>query len=92
MQYEGFNVEFFKAFLSVRKSKANGKTCSHRHLSKFVDAVKWGAKQAKAKLPLVFYEKTEAFLESFKKETAVAKMEGNLDKNEADPIPFALLS
>ena len=59
LDYKGFNTKIFEAFLGVTKTKANGRICSHEHIRKFVDAVKWGAEQRNHLLPREFYAKTE---------------------------------
>ena len=88
--YCGFNVLFFKAFLSTKTTKPNGKTCSYPQIRKYFDAILYGAGAANEQLPLRFYSDMDLFLKAFKKQTAKAKKEGNLDKNEADPIPWSL--
>ena len=44
-QYSGINVEVIKAFLSVHKTKVNGKHCSQVHLRKYHDAIQYGAEE-----------------------------------------------
>ena len=48
------------------------------------------AKEINALLPVSFYQAKEKFLAAFKKRVASKKGKGNLDKNEADPIPMDL--
>ena len=43
-----------------------------------------------ALLPVSFYHAKEKFLAVFKKRVANKKEKGNLDENEADPIPMDL--
>ena len=88
--YTGLNVDMVKAFLADRKVKANGKTSSHSQLRKYNDAILHGAKEAKIRLPLKYYEGIDPFLKAFKKETVQAKKNGMLDEREADPIPWSL--
>jgi len=88
--YEGINVKMVKAFLAHKKIKSNGKMCSHVQLRKYNDAILFGAKKARTRLPRLFYEEIETYLNSFKKETRAAKRDGNLDEQEADPISWAL--
>ena len=79
-----------KAFLAFKKRKANGKCSSHVQLRKYNDAILWGAKTSHQRLPLSYYEEMEKFLVAFKKETTVAKKDGMLDEQEADPITWTL--
>jgi hypothetical protein len=88
--YTGLNVKVVKAFLGTRKKKENGKTCSFVQLRKYNDCILHGAKEADERLPRTYYEEMEKFLTSFKKETAKAKKDGNLDEQEADPISWSL--
>ena len=41
-------------------------------------------------LPSVYFSEMERFLSSYKKEHACAKERGQVDEQEADPIPFPL--
>ena len=84
--YEGINVKMIKAFLAHKKTKGNGKTASHVQIRKYNDAIIYGAKESKQRLPTTYYEEMEKFLSAFKKETATAKKDGMLDEQEADPI------
>jgi len=84
--YTGLNVDFVLYFMADKKTKANGKTASHVQIRKYKDAILWGAGQAKTPLPSSYYDEMQSYLQSFKKETAAAKTEGQLDKQEADPI------
>jgi len=84
--YSGLNVKMVFAFMVHKKHKSNGQTCSHVQLRKYNDAILWGAMQAKELLPSSYYNEMKEFLEAFKKETATAKSEGQLDEQEADPI------
>ena len=88
--YEGLNVGMIKAFLAFKKRKENGKCSSHVQLRKYNDAILWGAKTSHQRLPLSYYEAMEKFLVAFKKETTVAKKDGMLDEQEADPITWIL--
>jgi hypothetical protein len=83
---EGINVKMIKAFVVHRKTKENGKTASHAHIRKYNDAIIYGAKEAKQRLPITYYEEMEKFLAAFKKETTKAKKDSILDKQEANPI------
>jgi hypothetical protein len=42
-KYSGMNVKVVKAFLSVHKTKENGKHCSQVNLQKYHDALQFGA-------------------------------------------------
>jgi len=84
--YSGLNINMVFAFMANKKCKTNGQTCSHVQIHKYDDAILWGATQAKELLPSSYYDEMKEFLEAFKKETATAKSEGQLDEQEADPI------
>ena len=90
LYYEGINVTFIKAFLGSVKRKENGKMCSFSHIRKFHDAILFGAEQAGHILPRMYHQEMQKFLESFKKESVKARREGNVDEQDADPIPFPL--
>lgn len=88
--YEGLNVKVFLLFLASLKVKSTGKIISYVSLRKYIDALKWGANQAEQLLPTEFYAACDRYMLSYKKETAKAKSEGNMDEEEADPIPVSL--
>jgi hypothetical protein len=90
--YEGLNVSFVLAFLVSKKTKANGKMSSVSDISKYNDAIKWGAGVAEQRLPTEYYEKIDKFMAAYKKEHAGAKKEGNVDEREADPINASLFT
>ena len=46
-----------------------------------------GAKEQNVLLPVSFYQAKDKFLAAFKKQVASEKTKGNVDENEADPIP-----
>jgi hypothetical protein len=50
----------------------------------------WGAKIRHQHLPLSYYEAMENVLLAFKKETTMAKKDGMLDEQGADPITWSL--
>ena len=79
-----------KAFLTVKKSKQNGKTSSFVQIRKYNDAILYGAKSIGQKLPLSYYSEMDKFLAAYTKEVVTAKEDGILDETEADPIPLAL--
>jgi hypothetical protein len=67
------------------------KCSSHVQLRKCNDAILWGAKTSHECLPLSYYEEMDKFLVAFKKETTfLAKKDGMLDEQEADPITWTL--
>jgi hypothetical protein len=86
--YTGLNVEVIKAFMSVHKTKANGKHCSQVNIRKYHDAIQWGAEEVRQVLPLSYFVEMDAFLDSSKKEVVTHRRAGNLDEHEADPISF----
>ena len=90
--YEGLNVNLVLAFLVTKKIKANGKMSSVSDISKYNDAIKWGAGVAEQHLPTEYYKKIEKFVAAYKKEHAGAKKEGNVDEREADPINASLFT
>jgi hypothetical protein len=84
------NVEVVKAFLSVHKTKANGKHCSQVNIRKFHDALQFGAEEVHQALPPQYFVEMDAFLDASKKEVVIHRRAGNLDEQEADPISFPL--
>ena len=79
-----------KVFVATKTTKPNGKTASFENIRKYFDAVQWGAKEMNALLPVSFYQAKEKFLTALKKRVASEKGKGNMDENEADPIPMDL--
>ena len=91
--YQGLNVDFVLAYMAANKVKqSNNKLYSFSHMRKIHDAILFGSKMAKEKMPSSYYTEMESFLASFKKEVARAKSAGNLDENTSDPICFSLYS
>ena len=88
--YQGINIKYVKAFLGQKKKKENGKTCSHVNIRKYHDAILFGAEKARVSLSPLYLSEMKKFLLSFKKETKQAKVMGDLDEENADPIPWAL--
>ena len=88
--YDGLNSKVLKVFVATKTTKPNGKTASFKNIRKYFDAVQWGAKEMNALLPVSFYQAKEKFLTAFKKRVASKKGKGNMDENEADPIPMDL--
>ena len=92
--YDGLNVKFLLAFLATKKKKTNGQMNGYENIRKYWDAIQYGAKEASISLPVTFYQAKEKFLSAYKKEVAAAKVKGEVDEQEADPIPmspFALM-
>jgi hypothetical protein len=89
--YAGFDPWYLLAFLGVAKVKANGKYCTPSNLSKFHNAIVWGAGRANQYLSLDYYTRVGDFLACHKKEFAVKKKEGKVDEKEADAICATLL-
>jgi len=85
-------VNLVLAFLVTKKIMANGKMSSISDISKYNDAIKWGAGVAKQRLPTKYYKKIEKFVAAYKKEHAGANKEGNVDEREADPINASLFA
>ena len=92
LHYQGLNVKMVIAHCSNKKFKANGKLISPSDLSKYGDAIKWGAQIAGEVLPTEFHVQFESFITSYKKEYSEAKKEGKVDEKAADPINAGLLT
>ena len=92
LRYQGLNVKMVIAHCSNKKFKANGKLISPSDLSKYGDAIKWGAQIAGEVLPTEFHVQFESFITSYKKEYSEAKKEGKVDEKAADPINAGLLT
>ena len=90
--YRGLNANMVIAFCSGKKIKASGNLISPIHLSKYGDAIKWGAKIAGQVLPTEFHVEFESFMASYKKEYSEAKKEGKVDEKAADPINAGLFA
>ena len=89
--YDKIEVAFIQAFMSSEvRSKSNGKQYSERHVTKFHDAIVYGAKQAEVNLPYSYTIAMKTFKISLKKEKKKAKQDGELDEEEADPISSTL--
>ena len=87
--YRGLNANMVIAFCSGKKIKASGNLISPIHLSKYGDAIKWGATTAGEVLPPEFHVEFENFISSYKKEYN-AKKEGKVDKKAVDSINAGL--
>ena len=90
--YRGLNVKMVIAHCSNKKWKENGKLISPSDLSKYGDAIKWGAQIAGEVLPTEFHVEFESFITSYKKEYSEAKKEGKVDEKAADPINAGLFT
>jgi len=90
IKYDVINIRFVLAFLAEKKKLEGGKICSYTTIRKYNDAILWGSHQAGEVLPLSYIDGMNAFLKGYKKETVRAKMDGNLNEEEADAIPFDL--
>ena len=94
MTYRGFNVMFFKAFLSDCKVKKieDEKIYlkSYDDMRKYYDAIVWAAKTAGEKLPENFFVEMDKWKASYKKECAQAKADGRVEENDAEPIGATL--
>ena len=88
--YSGLNPKFLKAFLSTKVLKENGKTMSYDNIRKYFDAIQFGAAEVDCLLPVSFYQEKDKFLQAFRKQVAKAKCTGDIEEQEADPIPYGL--
>ena len=89
--YSGFRVDVFKAFLSsikVKKQDEDGNDIlkSPQDLRKYGDAIKWGQEMVGQRPPTEYWEETDKFKISYKKEYADAKKDGRVEENDAEPI------
>jgi len=78
------------AFMGAKKNKGVRKIMSHEHIRKYHKALMFGAKEAGAGFSTQYYMTVDSFLENYQKEYANAKINGQVDKEEADPISFDL--
>lgn len=92
LRYRGLNVSLVLAYLSSKKIKANGKFISWSDLSKYGDAIKWGAKIAGERLPESFYVEMDGFIAAYKKEHTEAKKNGQVDEKASDPVNASLFT
>ena len=90
--YNEVSYDVFKAFLTTKQNKEDDKVMSHINVRKFRDAVKWGAAEAKQRLPLDFEFEVKGYLDSYKKITARARKDGKMEEKQADPISWALFT
>ena len=77
--YEDICVDMVLAYMAANKKKENGNLYSFTHMQKMHDAILFGAQTTKKKLPSLYYSEMDSFLNSFKKENAKAKSDGNVD-------------
>jgi hypothetical protein len=89
--YSGLNPKYILSYLAAMKDKKEGgKYYDTSHMSKFYDAIKWGAGIAKQHLSTEFYSSLDTFNACYKKEWAEQKKRGNVDEREADAINSTL--
>ena len=86
----GINGKAVIRFLAHTRKKKGGNLKTHGELRKFKDAILWGAKMQDELLPSSFYTQVERYLNSFKKEVAVARRDGMVEDKAADPITIPL--
>jgi hypothetical protein len=72
-------VGFIKAFLGATKRKRKGRICLYLHLGKFHDSILFDAEQTGTILSQVNHIEMEKFLDFYKKETVIAKREGEVE-------------
>ena len=70
--------------------KLDGKPMGLINLQKYRDAIQWGSREAKEPLPSSFFNETEKFMKSYKKEEATKKKDGLRDDKTADPISWMI--
>lgn len=93
--YQKIRSDIIKAFLSATKIKATKPDgteifYSFDNLRKYKDAILFGAKRKKIKLPDQFLVDMNAYVDSLKKENQSAKKTGQVTEHESDPISFGL--
>jgi hypothetical protein len=89
--YSGLDTRYILSFLAELKDKKDGgKFYGVSHMSKFYDAIKWGAGIANQRLSREFYTHMDSFYACYKKEWAEQKKRGNVNEREADTINSAL--
>jgi hypothetical protein len=91
--YQKLDYPVIGAFLSTKKTKADGKLCSPSNYSKYMNALVYGAVQRRVKLSDSFVANIEALVKSYKNEFKKAEQRGEVDKSDSDPItrPLYLL-
>ena len=60
---------------------------SYNEICKYFDAIQWGAKEVPVLLPVSYYTVKDRFLSAFQRQVATAKLNGDIDEADADPIP-----
>jgi hypothetical protein len=86
--YSGMNFDYVLHFLIKDVTKADGKLKSFQDVRKYRDAILWRSKVAEQQMPQTFFEKTDIYLEAYKKKFLVEKKAGNVDEYTTDPIPM----
>ena len=72
------------------KLKKDGKHYGFDHVRKYHDSILYCAKLAKQDLPRAYLTSMKTYIQTLKKEKALAKGQGDIDEHDADKIPFAL--
>ena len=91
LRYDRLNPELTKLFLSGGvKLKKDGKHYGFDHVRKYHDSILYCAKLAKQDLPRAYLTSMKTYIQTLKKEKALAKGQGDIDEHDADKIPFAL--
>jgi hypothetical protein len=88
--YRGINIQYVKAFLAQKKKKENGNTCSFVHIPKYHNAIIFGTERVGVALTPSYLLEMKKFLASFLKEMKQTKVMGELDEDNAKPIPWSL--
>jgi hypothetical protein len=88
LKYSGISVDYVLHFLMQNDAKADGKLKSFQDIRKYRDAILWGSKVASEWMPQAFYEKTDIYLEAYKKKFIHEKKAGNVNEYATDPIPM----
>jgi len=83
LRYTGINVKLITAFLSSKKTKANGNLVHPSHLSKYGDAIKWATVAGK-KLPTEYHIGMDKFIRAYKKEFEFAEAKKNNNKRKSE--------
>jgi len=86
IRYAGINVKLITAFLSNKKTKANGNLVHPSDLQKYGDAIKWGATVAGQKLPTEYHIGMDKFLRAYRKEFEEVKWNDKVDEKASDPV------
>jgi hypothetical protein len=89
--YKGINIQYVKSFFAQKKKEENGNTCSFVHIRKYHDAtIIFGAERAGVALTPSYLLEMKKFPSSFLKEMKRANVMGELDEDNANPIPWGM--